>query len=1191
MFIKPAKIVWALMLVTTSGLVVMASTVLPTMFTTPQEHQAIGRPDFLTASDHYDAILAPDHRLHGGADDPFPQQAPGFWDSTEYMIGTVRVSVILLESDGTVDTQTENWATSERTNVQGEVQAALNWWAGRATANGVTLSFSVDWSNLNSPIATDYEPINRCGPCSTGQALWIQEAMTALGYNSFTNYFTNVRDYNNDLRNNAGMDWGFTIFVVDSSNDGNNRFTDNYFAYAYLGGPFTVMTYGNNGWGIGRMNMVTAHEMGHIFYALDEYAASGCTNTERSGYYNTVNANCENSGTGNANIMIANTLTGASPRVETREMIGWRDSDSDGIEDVLDTFPTTTLNAYSPDPSFDTTPTYTGSSTVVARTNNNPRGPGNDVTINTIANIQYRVDSGSWIGASASDGAFDEPAESFTFTTSTLSTGVHTICARATNSEGNIGTSSCDTLTIGDNVPPVANAGPNQIVNEGATVSFSGAGSTDNVGIVTYEWDFDASDGVTFTDATGVSASHEYGDNGAYTVTLRCIDAAGNFDTDTLTVTVSNVAPSVNAGANQAINEGASASMTGTFTDPGWLDTHTATINWGEGTVEAGLVSEENVKPDSTGTVSKTHTYGDNGVFTVTLTVCDDDGGCSSDTLTVTVSNLAPTVDPLSSVTISEGQSASFIGHATDPGSDDLTFQWTWGYRSACDTSTTYLNSPPNADPLPSPSVNPRDITETKSCQYGDNGAFTVTLQVTDDDGSSTTVSATLTVTNLNPTIIAYTTTVGPEGGTATLSAVASDQGSDDLTFQWAWGSRSVCDGSTTYLNNPPTADLLPSPSVNPITVTDSPSCQYGDNGVFPVTLTVTDDDAGSATITTSVQVVNVNPSVTPLSNLTVPEGTTVALTGQGTDPGSDDLTFNWSWGGRSACDSSTTYLNNPPNADPLPSPTINPRSVSETKSCQYGDNGVFMVSLTVSDDDGGFKTQSMTLTVTNVNPNMVTNISAYIKANVTLRAAGEKWHDLNLTLYNGNTPTHWASVYRVPGDPDAQSSTINNVHIDVLNCQVSAVVTYTPLNDPINGQVNGATPGWIILTLEDGTEVWLNHTFNVKHPSTWVWTIPNLCPHVSAAGLPIYFEATASDVGSDDLTFTWKWGDSQPDTVTTHYNNGVSADPYPSPSVNPITAKDQVTHTFSSSGTFTIQLTVTDDDTGSVSQTVVLTI
>jgi hypothetical protein len=58
--------------------------------------------------------------------------------------------------------------------------------------------------------------------------------MGALGYKS-SSYFTRVRDYNNALRATYQTDWAFTVFVVDSSADGDNHFSDGYFAYAYLG--------------------------------------------------------------------------------------------------------------------------------------------------------------------------------------------------------------------------------------------------------------------------------------------------------------------------------------------------------------------------------------------------------------------------------------------------------------------------------------------------------------------------------------------------------------------------------------------------------------------------------------------------------------------------------------------------------------------------------------------------------------------------------------------------------------------------------------------------------------------------------------------------------------------------------------------------------------------------------------------
>ena len=64
-----------------------------------------------------------------------------------------------------------------------------------------------------------------------------------------------------------------------------------------------------------------------------------------------------------------------------------------------------------------------------------------------------------------------------------------------------------------------------------------GSGSSDNIEITAYSWDFDASDGVQ-EEATGVDASHVYTTGGTYTVTLTVRDGAGNTDWDTLEVIV-----------------------------------------------------------------------------------------------------------------------------------------------------------------------------------------------------------------------------------------------------------------------------------------------------------------------------------------------------------------------------------------------------------------------------------------------------------------------------------------------------------------------------------------------------------------------------------------------------------------------------------------------------------------------------
>jgi PKD repeat protein len=104
-----------------------------------------------------------------------------------------------------------------------------------------------------------------------------------------------------------------------------------------------------------------------------------------------------------------------------------------------------------------------------------------------------------------------------------------------------------------------------------------------------------------------------------------------------MTVTVNNVAPTVTKGAmdqknSQFILPGVhTLTFHGTFSDPGWLDTHTATWNFGDGLpAVTKSLTEENNQPDATGTVTATHVYSAPGNYQVTVTVTDDDLGATT---------------------------------------------------------------------------------------------------------------------------------------------------------------------------------------------------------------------------------------------------------------------------------------------------------------------------------------------------------------------------------------------------------------------------------------------------------------------------------------------------------------------------------------------------------------------------------
>jgi hypothetical protein len=80
-------------------------------------------------------------------------------------------------------------------------------------------------------------------------------------------------------------------------------------------------------------------------------------------------------------------------------------------------------------------------------------------------------------------------------------------------------------------------------------------------------------------------------------------------------------------------------------------------------------------------------------------------------------------------------------------------------------------------------------------------------------------------------------------------------------------------------------------------------------------------------------------------------------ITSKISDPGSDDeiLTFTYH-----SQVKTVTYLNNPPNPDPYPSPEINPRDIIDISNLTY--EGVGNVLLLVEDDDGGTVSSSITL-------------------------------------------------------------------------------------------------------------------------------------------------------------------------------------------------------------------------------------
>jgi len=207
---------------------------------------------------------------------------------------------------------------------------------------------------------------------------------------------------------------------------------------------------------------------------------------------------------------------------------------------------------------------------------------------------------------------------------------------------------------------------------EGSPVWFDGSGSSDpDDEVLTYAWTF--GDGPCVAGCTVVSPSHTYADNGSYDVTLTVNDGFASDDA-AATATIVNVAPTVSAGADASIDEGSLFTRGGSFTDPG-ADSWTATVDYGDGAGAQALTLTGK-------TFSLSHTYVDNGVYTITVQVTDDDGGVGSDQVQVTVLNVAPIVAAGPDAELISGETYYFSGSFSDPGLADAPWSWEidWGF-------------------------------------------------------------------------------------------------------------------------------------------------------------------------------------------------------------------------------------------------------------------------------------------------------------------------------------------------------------------------------------------------------------------------------------------------------------------------------------------------------------------------------
>jgi len=173
-------------------------------------------------------------------------------------------------------------------------------------------------------------------------------------------------------------------------------------------------------------------------------------------------------------------------------------------------------------------------------------------------------------------------------------------------------------------------------MDENSMVTLTGAfddpGMLDRHG-VTIDWN----DGYTETvlidlGSRNFSASHQYLDDNPtgtpsdeYTINLTLTDDDGGSGIASTSVAVKNVAPEIMSLVVNPpfVEEHGTMTLSGAFSDVGTLDTHKATIDWGDGKTSDAVITESK----GFGSFSGSHMYATGGIHDVKVTLTDDDGG------------------------------------------------------------------------------------------------------------------------------------------------------------------------------------------------------------------------------------------------------------------------------------------------------------------------------------------------------------------------------------------------------------------------------------------------------------------------------------------------------------------------------------------------------------------------------------
>ena len=690
------------------------------------------------------------------------------------------------------------------------------------------------------------------------------------------------------------------------------------------------------------------------------------------------------------------------------------------------------------------------------------------------------------------------PNGTITYTPRANFNGTDTITYKISDGKGGTSTATVTVTVDPVNDPPVA-TNDAATTNEDTPVTVSVlSNDTDVDGDPLTVVSASAPNGTVVINANGTityTPNKDY--NGTDTITYQISDGKGGFATATVTVTVIpvNDAPVASPPlAPQANPDGAvvSVPVADSFSDPdGDVLTYSAVG------LPAGLTINATTGVIS-GTIDRSASQLNGGVYSVTVTASDGKGGTANTTFGWTITNPAPTAsNDVATTNEDTAVTISVLANDSDPDGDPLTV-----ISASAPNGTVVINA--NGT-----------ITYTPAANF--NGTDTITYTISDGQGGTSTATVTVTVNAINdaPTVVsAIPAQKGVDAGAVSVPVAGNFTDLDGDTLSFAASGLPL--------------GLSINPATGLITGTIDRNASQVTGGVYTVSVTASDGKGGTVTTTFTWTVTNPGPTaVDDVATTNEDTAVTISILANDTDPDGDTLTVT-----TASAPNGTVVIN--ANG-----------TITYTPKANF--NGTDIITYTISDGQGGTSTATVTVTVVAQNdaPTLTSPIPAQKGVDagaVSVPVAG------NFTDLDGDTLTFAATGLPLGLSINPATGLITGT-IDRSASQVSGgVYTVSVTASDGNGGTVTTTFTWTVTnpgptatddvaTTNEDTAVIIpvltNDTDPDGDPLTVVSaTAPNGTVVINANGTITYTPA-ANFNGTDIITYTISDGQGGTSTAT----------------------------------------------------------